>query len=721
VVDFVRKYLNGTLATAVLDPAAGFGGLLSAAQAATGATTAIGLDISKAAVEVGQTLNDSIDWRVGDSVRLLMSIDQQFEVVVGSLPFGIRQNTPVEIPLGDGSLEAIRGDIACQLLVLASLRLSENGVGVFVVPASFFWSQMSPFRSLDRMGLGVEAALSLPAGAFSPHHHLQAYIVVMRRKRFQQLLAGQLSNDLEANAKLIGNLQLGTSGQTWEHGRFVEAFNFVGIDAARVAEQFEAAETRFGAPAVYLIELSLGATFGRREADFRFPERGNAVYIPVTGEGHVLVSLDSAEQHLHRYVQVAIDPTKSDAAFVAQFFNSELGSAIRRASKRGMVHGRLTPDSLKTLRLFIPPTDAQRRMLAVDASITAEQNTLSGIQAELEDYRRRLWLDANRTQEVQAQVQMLSRRLAAGLRQQAEESLSNWRERLPFPLASILRAWDSVPPRDLRTKYEYLIHFFEASAQFLAIVALSAFKNNSTLFEARRKELVQILTESRLSLRVATFGAWNAALGYLSKQTRLLVNGNAEERALARELYADPQAVLPTALSQKAVLTVLEDANVKRNRWLGHRGAVGEQMAAQRHEQLVSCVQEFRKVTGGLWEHVELIEPVLCENLGDTFTNDVLLLTGSNARFEVVERSLLDCLVRRELYLLSANSERALRLLPLVRLGVSSEEHRDACYFFSRVDGDGPHFVSYHYAPIPDTLVQTKSVLETLSLFQLEE
>src|SRR5205823_14292929 len=64
------------------------------------------------------------------------------------------------------------------------------------------------------------------------------------------------------------------------------------------------------------------------------------------------------------------------------------------------------------------------------------------------------------------------------LRQRPAPNLEQWFETLPFPLASILRAWQATPSQDFKTKHEHLLHFFEGTAQFISIIFLSAYRSN---------------------------------------------------------------------------------------------------------------------------------------------------------------------------------------------------------------------------------------------------
>ena len=67
-------------------------------------------------------------------------------------------------------------------------------------------------------------------------------------------------------------------------------------------------------------------------------------------------------------------------------------------------------------------------------------------------------------------VRTVSNRLTSGLKQHAVSSLDQWFETLPFPSLYRLGAWLATPTDDFRSKYEHLLHFFEAAAEFLSVI-----------------------------------------------------------------------------------------------------------------------------------------------------------------------------------------------------------------------------------------------------------
>ena len=71
---------------------------------------------------------------------------------------GAKARNPLTVTDIAGEKVELRDDLGNLVMVSASLRLSSNGVGLFVVTPSFFFSQRSVFRHFSELGLAAEAA-----------------------------------------------------------------------------------------------------------------------------------------------------------------------------------------------------------------------------------------------------------------------------------------------------------------------------------------------------------------------------------------------------------------------------------------------------------------------------------------------------------------------------------------------------------------------------------
>jgi hypothetical protein len=697
----VDSILEARSAVAVCDPWAGSGELLSTIVTATNPQTVLAFTRAENEATLGRVLLPNADWRVGEPLQLLNSLTTQLDVVASIVPFGARAE-PLSVKSETlGSEINLNDDLGHLILAAASLRLSRSGLALFVVPASFFISARSVLKQFPNLGLSLDAALALPSGSFAPHTNIATYLLLVRKGALTKMFAAQLSNDANTNLQIISNLQDRKEGGTLELGRFVDPLSFIGLGHIRTAERFATVERQFGKPALRLGEIAIEINLGRSDESFEFKPRDNAIYVPLIGTSDVLYSVDELKLKRQNYAQVGIDPTKSNARFVAQFLNSELGKESIEAAKSGFIP-KLNKQTLSSLRIFVPSIQTQRTMLELESRIAEEHNTVLSLQSELAGYRRELWSNPTAITPIDQLLIKFSTRLSGGLKQQAAQALDHWFETLPFPLASILRAWQATESQDFKTKHEHLLHFFEAAAQFTGIIFVSAFQSNEVLFESHRQKLVQSLQNQKLTLQRATFGTWKLITEYFGKQTRQLLSGDEDSRALCAEIFSDDSLVLPQVLSRIELADIISTTNKMRNDWTGHGGVVGQEDARLRNELLLSEILKVRELLADVWSTTQLVHALHCRPKRGVFENEIAILMGSNSEFLRETRAMATWLDVEQLYLSRKDSDKALRLLPLVKVGPAPASAKNACYFFSRLDRDGARYVSYHYTDCPE-------------------
>ena len=718
VLSVIGFLLESRLSVLACDPWAGIGVLAATVREAVHARKMIACVQNADSFNLGQVIAPQLDWHTGDPLAFLGTLTEPLDVIASVLPFGLRVSQAVELRGESGEPVRCAGDLGSLLLVAASSRVSPEGIGLFVVTPSFFFKQGSVLHDLPRLGLGVEAALALPAGSFAPFTNIATYIVVVRKQASAPMFVAQISQDPHTNRQIVANLREKRADGALELGRFVSPDEFRGLDSLRLAEQLRRAEHRFKAPSVTLGDLAQEIRLGRTGDDFSFSKADNAFYIPLIGISDVVDSGEAMTLKRQNYAQVVVDAARSDARFVARFLNSELGRAIREASKSGTTIPKLNTSGLKALQIFVPTLATQRKILEIAGKLTAQQNTIFGLQNDLDEMRRELWNSPDQCENIDSRVQAFSGRLTAGVSQHVSLTLDQWFEMLPFPLASILRAWQAAPTQDFKTKYEHLLHFFEAAAEFLSVIYLSAFASQPELFVDHKEKLRDAWKKQNLSLQRATFGTWKVVVEYLSKQTRDLLSADTEKRALCAELFADPAQILPDMLARKELAAVLSAANKMRNDWAGHGGVVSLAEAQLRNEQLLAELQKLREVMADGWRHVQLLRCLQCQPRRGAFDNEVAVLVGSNSEFLKETRTMSSWLDVERLYLASRDSGRALLLLPLVQVGHSPTSAKNACYFFNRVEKDGARFISYHFVDQPelkDQSVDTSAAIQSLS------
>ncbi|XOV70570.1 MAG: restriction endonuclease subunit S [Verrucomicrobiota bacterium] len=719
--DALPKLLAGRSPQTLCDPWAGVGTLLAIAQRAVSVSRCYAFNMNASEGMLAKALFPTAEWMIGKPLELLEKLANPIDIVVSCLPFGGRASEMLLLSDMAGNPLELKDDLGNLILAASTARLSENGLGLFVVPLSFFFSKRSVLRRFADLGFNVDAALALPSGSFAPYTAITTYLLVITKSSTKPMFVAQLSGDANTNSHILSNLANGKEGGAVELGRYVEALDFRGIDSLRASDYFETASKQIGFPAILLEDLATTINLGRFGEGFKFPIAPNAIFVPMIGQSDVVDSIDELTMKAQNYAQVVVDPAKSHASFIAQFLNSELGKKIREWGKSGTTIPKLNKQTLKSLQVFIPDLTTQQKMLEIEARLSAEENTLFSLQNDLQELRRELWRNPRFADTVSERLTEFTARITGELKEQASIGLDQWFETIPFPIASILRAWQATPSDDYKTKHEHLLHFFEATAEFLSVILLSAFSRNEALYALHKQKLKESMGKQNLSFRRGTFGTWKLVVEYLGKQTRLLLQEHGKkpddaknDRAICASIFADSGLKLPSLLSSKGIAAILGATNKMRNDWSGHGGVVGQDEAKLRNAQLLAQVEKLRQAMSDVWDSAVVVNAIHCRPRRGVFENEIAMLRGSNSEFLKESRSMTTWLDVDSLYIVNGDQSGALKLLPLIQVNASPGTSKNACYFFNRTEREGARFVSYHFVGKPELSGQFQEATDAI-------
>lgn len=300
-------------------------------------------------------------------------------------------------------------------------------------------------------------------------------------------------------------------------------------------------------------------------------------------------------------------------------------------------------------------------------------------------------------------------------------------EALPFPLASIL--WRYHAEVDPRLRVNYLLAYFEALAQFTATVLLSAFSADHKYFDAHRSSWFGSGPDGAygLDFKVASFGMWVDVNNRLAKHTRRLISEGQAGADKCRGFFAAQDQELIDVLTSRSLADVIEAACEARNRQ-AHGGAISAAEAQRRVAELDDLLATIQSPLAEAFETWLLLRPGPSTYKGGIHNYTVDVLMGTHHPFRKAQIRLTHPLEADRLYLLHGDNQRALELVPLLRVGPTPTTEEDACHFYSRTLPDGlVRWVSHHFEPEPELDVPGDDVLEFLKALtplvgtQLEE
>jgi hypothetical protein len=701
VAEFVAKFLEPASPKTILDPWAGAGLLTISLNQHLRPGKYEALSANTAACEVFQMLEGSagIEIQCGDPLRALAQSSDWYDAVVGNTPFGMLSREPLVVKVGAEDRK-INDDYGNLLILQSCLRLTENGLGVFIVPTSFFIAsgrKGKARRALEELGFRVTAAIELPAGTFHPFTSLTTNVVVLRKSSDTNLFTAKYVPDSKHQRELLKNLADRSEGKSPSLGRLVPADTFRGFSAVEFAERGREQSRRMGLLPYPFGEvvLELNTPPSSRHFD-SFPEKPNAVYLPQMASTNATTSQESLPERLKSYFQIVLNPKVADAEFVAGLLNTHFGQLWRDSLRTGETIPRIGKKLLEESTFYLPPASSRE----IQHRVVNCHRVINGLKNELNEIEATLWTRPAGIDKVQAALQMVNR----------EDRFEDWIDTLPFPLASILWVCHTQAG-SYREQYERKIHFFEALSEFLAVLHLSAFASNPALWPSKKDRLRDVLAKQSLSLERATFGTWKTVVEVLTSETRRLLN---DEEEMCFELFRTRNRQLIESIASKRLVSVIQRANALRNDWMGHTGAVRDADARAVNEELVQYIGMVREVFGVCWQNYELLLPAECKVRAGVYFYKARKVMGSRTPFPSETVELVEAMEDGHLHLRSRDEQRALKLLPLVKVMPSPKTEQNACYFYNRQQADGIRFLSYHFESDSEVVQLFPDVSEAL-------
>lgn len=607
---------------------------------------------------------------LGQSLAVLDKITTTFDFISCFPPFGMKI-PPILIKGQKLSL-----DFSATLLIKSAYHLNENGVGVFLMSPSFMLDKIAK-ENLETLGVRIQAVFSIPAGAFAPRTSMSSNLILFSKAYKGKTFVAELSEDIGLNKTVIDNFINQKEGKVIQLGTFVDFENFISLQKLIFENELSEMVRRIGYPPVLLAKITLEINSLKAKTSEEVNHLSNSIYLPKIGNSPIVTHPEFMKIKPHNYYQIQLNPEEASSVYLANYFNSQIGSKLRESLEVGGVIMQIPKSQLFKCLLHIPDLKTQIELIEVSSKI--DQFTL-----RLGELKRNLWRQPKSLRTIQKEVKSINQ----------EEKLEHWIDKLPFPISSIL--WRYYATSDYTKKIEHLFHFFEALSEFFSMIMLSAFTQDKDFYRQNCNRWIDKDEKFKDWYLKATFGNWNTLTARLAKATREFLS-NKDMREICLGLYRNPSDEFITMLTNKGIINILFEVAELRNQWKGHGGISGEEENNQRVIKLELYLNDLRRFIAEGFEDVRMINPK--GELDDgIWTFSAKELAGAKSPFREIEIKSLIGLEKKKLYLTYTDQGKPLELLPFIKYIESS----DSCYFYSSAESNGVRWVSYHFEKDPE-------------------
>ena len=703
VANFIAGFAKRAKPKTLLDPTCGYGYLLATTGFAAEAKVLQGIEMNTEIADMAnQIWQQTIDVINSEAISHLEKNKAKYDMIVCDPPINLR--------LSSDHLAALQkkpptNDFTLALILSSLEALNTSGTAIFSVAPSFlFEKQREKFLNcIKEIGFKISACIQAPCGS-RVNTSIATYMLVIDRGEQGDIFIGQLKDDATHLNQLLANLHRRKPKGDPSLGRVCSLSGFHGFENFVAREQLErlARDKQWtshrGFDVIKQYEV-LRVRDSKRKSSLK--EDSSSIFIRLIGKAQASRQSErfpiTAEV---AHIKVNIDLV--EPGFMEYWFNEcRIGQLTIGSVQSGGTIPRTRIESLLEATIYLPPKDQQR--IVCDAWLYLQK-----VRAEADELETSLSDWSESPAQVLVRIKSINQ----------EDLYEDWLESLPFPLASIL--WRHHAAKDsYRERYQTLLHFFEATAAFIATIHLSAYMSNDSEWERIGEDLSSKLSKQNLSLEKATFGTWKLIVERLASASSSALskaNEDTDKINILEQIYGTSERQVLEMLTHKQLLQVLQSANKIRNDNIGHSGAIGEDAAKQIHKELLDLVYQLRGIFGRRWNRYELLQPGPIRYKDGVYNVTCKRIIGTRSSpFEEREYESIVPLETDCLYLFDSVCGTGLKLQPFVEVIPSPEKQAVTCFIFNRVDRDSARWVSYHFEQESEIYHPSSGVLTALS------
>lgn len=602
-----------------------------------------GFSINKEAIEYWKSLTSGTEH----------NLENQYDVVVGFIPFGLRNNAYGSKDryryFSDHFLSNIKNSIHKNSKVL--ITSTKNELDHYLQ------------HHQKESGLKIKAIISLPEYSWT-QSNLQSYLLWLELGEQDDYFVGELSDDPGRAQSIYRSIELG-GNKNITIGYKVSASR-IGVTCNELIQEqsLERLSKKNGWTVVNFKDLSLIEEASNLAFVFRKGLAFNTekpIKINIVPEDIVELKKNKLKSS---YTFFSVDESKLNLEFFKYY--CEKSSPIFIGKGRN------------DLKFAIPSIDEQKRIVDCASKVDSLQNLLKETELALFNHGQKLDALENRLGDLTS-----------------HENLSFWISSLPFPISSILRIYLAEDRPDKQV--EALLYFFEALTQFIAIVTVSMLSSNESTLSVFKPSWIEKDKAREDWYKRASFGDWIA----LGRRLRKTVDSRFKKDDKGYneyiEMLGNPSQSFIDLISSKELYNLLEEANRKRNQWKGHGGITSDEENTERSEYLSRILEKIRSLSQGGLQEIRVLKPVGSNFRKGVYTTSVELLKGNETPFEKDKIESDIPLDEEELYLNIGNYNSPYLLLPFIRYYPSNR----AVYFYSRLNNDTKtHWVTYNFPKV---------------------
>ena len=668
LIALIAELSNGIPANKILDPACGSATLLISVAKDRQNVDVTGIEVNQSMVSRAKDLLQISETkhRLIHGDFFFTQLDEKFDLAVCIPPFGMKFEKEI-----DGI--KVRGTESAFILLSLQL-LKPSGYAIFIVPEGLLSNESNRiFRDYILQKYSLHAVISLPADSFRPLASVKTSLLVLKNSKQEKRVFFAEFAEPQALKTIVTNFQQQTSNQNLSQGFWVEvetiqrAYTGWNYWQYKAIKDFEIKKANSKYPLRLLSEL---ATIGKCESNVV-----ETILIQrVSSQPKVIMKHELNEAtNPKNYIELSLSSDEILPQYLKLYLNSEQG----KTQIYSMIgSGGISPLNLESIYIEVPDLGTQIQIVSTAQKFLEVLTTVQVL-----------------TQSFYSHLFNYSELLPLIERFNKADEKDGFCENLISPLAASFRIATKGSP-NINSQLDSYFKMFEMITILNSTVLLSALPQR--LREQHEKD---IWKDQKKQYKKASFGSWVSLYRNLASLYRQLKKLDSKKKPDERILDTLPfGADFYLNLSNKELLDILDLIPQKRNEFggAGHGGIVPEIVIQKVVNDLhPSLIKVFEKLSDA-YSALDLIYPQTMKKSSGLYTIKIKRLQGTHYPYAEQEIQAETDLNTESLYLYNSVSKARLELLSeLIKLVQCEHCGRWSIYFYSKIDGEKSHYISY--------------------------
>lgn len=571
------------------------------------------------------------------------------------------------------------------ILKSASL-LKDSGVGIYLLSSDFLLnrSKRSIISNLNKFGIYIDSILDLE----SP----ERILLILTKKRPENIFVAELNPN--SSDIILKNIISHIPGKIPQYGSFTDISLFYSFPAFWAKLESEEIGKKTNLKPLSLLEISEEINV-KNSNDFE--DKANTIYLT---DSQASLSAKGLENEAKFYAQIVLKENFAFAEYLTQFFQTPLGIKITESYNIHIEDLELLKSILSQIKVYLPDLNSQIEVVSLNSLIL-------DMETRINHYQKNLWKSPQNVANIKSELESADAH-------QSEVRFEQWIETLPYPIASIL--WASITNPQNERKVKYLLHFFEAFAEFIFTILLSGLSANKLFYNQEASSCILDEPRFRNWYYKPTFGNWYNNGSCLARNVRRALEDNTKKKQCL-ELFGNPNPDFLHAISKKELFNIFQEVANYRNQWEGHGPIVSEEGYKNRLKILRSALSRVYNILGDSFENSFLILPVQSSYNDGVHDFTVKKFMSTRPPFKPINIETVKLMDKSKIYLITENQRKPMELLPFILV------KNEICYYYSGKDYESgkARYVSYYHSEEAEIFVLMSKMDSAISLLKPED